>query len=135
MSHLVPCPLCERHVRATEAACPFCGATADFAKIPVVGMPKARLGRAAMFAFGATVAATLSTAACGSDDDGGSGGTAGTGGAATGGSSGKGGSGGSGGSATGGTAGSSSGGTAGTASGGVAGLSADYGSPPFDSGT
>ena len=26
---LVPCPSCQRHVRITEGACPFCGAPAN----------------------------------------------------------------------------------------------------------
>jgi hypothetical protein len=68
-SPLVPCPGCARHVRASEAQCPFCrgdlganGATASS------GAPAARrLTRAAMFVFGAT----LSVAACGPKVDGG----------------------------------------------------------------
>lgn len=55
---LVPCPGCRRHVRATEAVCPFCAA-----KAPAQGAPRApaaqvahrRLSRAAAFVFGATV--------------------------------------------------------------------------------
>ena len=61
---LVPCSSCARHVRASEAACPFCGSSLenDLSKVP--GVPTSRLGRAALFAFGATVAVTA--AGCGS---------------------------------------------------------------------
>lgn len=63
MKQLVPCTGCARHVRANESTCPFCGASieADLSKVP--GMPTARLGRAALFAFGATLAVTAT--ACG----------------------------------------------------------------------
>jgi hypothetical protein len=61
---LVPCPSCARHVRATELSCPFCATAleADASRVSVV--PSTRLGRAALFAFGTTLA-TISTAACG----------------------------------------------------------------------
>ncbi len=62
MSHdtLVPCGGCHRHVRLSEAACPFCahslaGASAD----GVVPEPAQRLSRAGVLAF---AAAFLSTA-------------------------------------------------------------------------
>jgi hypothetical protein len=60
---LVPCPGCDRHVRTTDAACPFCAARlpADLARRAVPSAPQ-RLGRAAAFAFGASLAVT----ACGS---------------------------------------------------------------------
>lgn len=64
MSHLRPCPGCERHVRADVTLCPFCDAAlaADTGS-PV--LPAARLGRAAHMAFGAAaVAASLSVVAC-----------------------------------------------------------------------
>ncbi len=52
---LVPCPACSRHVRATEPACPFCGAPPPFgAPRPTVS---ARLTRVAAFSLGATLAA------------------------------------------------------------------------------
>ena len=60
---LRPCPSCGRHVKATEGQCPFC-ATAmpegfeDF-QYPTINK---RLGRAAIAAFGAT----LALAGCGS---------------------------------------------------------------------
>ncbi len=61
MSALQPCLACRRHVRATEASCPFChAAVTEVAPRP---MPTQRLGRAATFAFGAAV--TMSAAGCG----------------------------------------------------------------------
>ena len=56
MSQLIPCPSCGRHVRRTESACPFCAASVSFEHVPTRPMPSVRLGRAAIFAFGATVA-------------------------------------------------------------------------------
>lgn len=94
MSHLVPCPSCNRHVRATEMECPFCGDLVDLATSPAPALPSSRLGRAATFAFGATLIGATSMMACGGDsDDGDDGGTGGT--VANGGSSGKAGTGGS----------------------------------------
>lgn len=131
MNALTPCPGCRRHVRQSETSCPFCSVELDLSVADPV-LPRTRLGRAALFAFGATLAASVSTTACGSDDDGGgSGGSGGSGATSSGGS---GGSGGSAGSATGGTAGSGSGGVAGNAAGGSAGFAAEYGGPPFDGG-
>jgi hypothetical protein len=54
---LVPCPSCSRHVRAADAACPFCAAVLppDLAATAVPGTT-ARLGRAATFVFGASLA-------------------------------------------------------------------------------
>ncbi len=60
---LVPCDGCGRHVRSTEPSCPFCRSAltpTDVAPIRV----DARLSRAALFAFGATVAVV----GCGDDD-------------------------------------------------------------------
>ncbi len=54
MAHLIPCDACARHVRATDAACPFCGA-----RVPPSAphaLPTERLSRAALFVFGAAVA-------------------------------------------------------------------------------
>jgi hypothetical protein len=56
---LLPCPSCARHVRRSESACPFCGnalALEPEAALSVVP----RLGRAALFTFGAA----LATSAC-----------------------------------------------------------------------
>jgi hypothetical protein len=58
MSHLIPCLSCHRHVRVDEDACPFCGVERSLelrASAPPA-LPKRRLGRAALFAFGATLA-------------------------------------------------------------------------------
>jgi hypothetical protein len=61
---LAPCPSCYRHVRTTESACPFCAAALprDLAA-PAIRPARRRLGRAAAFAFGASVAVT----GCGSE--------------------------------------------------------------------
>ena len=70
-SHLVPCSGCSRHVRAREAACPFCGAAlpdAVRASSPprrVVG----RLSRAGIIAAGAAAAAIAATS-CGGEETG-----------------------------------------------------------------
>ena len=131
MSHLVPCPGCQRHVRVSEAACPFCSAPLDLASTPAPVLPTRRLGRSALFAFGATLAASLAATSCGGDSDsGGSGGSSGSGGGSTGGAGGSGGgsTGGSGGSATGGASGG--GGAAGAdGGGGFAGAAPLYGMP------
>ena len=60
---LVPCPGCQRHVRAADRACPFCSAVLP-ASLAGTAMPAAppRLSRAAMLAFGAS----LALGACGS---------------------------------------------------------------------
>ncbi|MBX3274389.1 MAG: hypothetical protein KF729_29260 [Sandaracinaceae bacterium] len=60
--HFAPCTGCGRHVRADDEACPFCGAA--FAGAPPRPSPTARLGRAALFAFGAAVA-SAGLGACG----------------------------------------------------------------------
>jgi len=56
----------------------------DLAATPAPVLPTRRLGRAALFTFGATLAAGLSGSACGSDDSGGgsSGGSGGSAGSA-----------------------------------------------------
>jgi hypothetical protein len=59
-AHLRPCPSCARHVRTSESLCPFCAGVlpeAFRATAPPV-LPTRRLGRAAMFAFGASLAGT-----------------------------------------------------------------------------
>lgn len=61
MNRLQPCPSCDRHVRSTDAACPFCAAPiAPEAPRPI---PTGRLTRAAIFA---SALATGGAAACGS---------------------------------------------------------------------
>ena len=78
MNPLVPCPSCDRHVRASEIACPFCHSALpnDLASRAVPAANR-RLNRAAAFTFAATVAiasASVSTAACGGVVDSGGGG-------------------------------------------------------------
>ncbi len=53
-SHLVACVSCARHVRVSEAACPFCGAVLpdSLRSTPRREPPGVRLSRAALFAFG-----------------------------------------------------------------------------------
>jgi len=54
---LIPCESCNRHIALTESACPFCGRTVGpDAAAKVRAWPAARLGRAAIVAFGTTVA-------------------------------------------------------------------------------
>ena len=62
-STLVPCPACDRHVRVSEATCPFCTAPlpVDLARRAVPAAPR-RLGRAAAFTFGLVA---LGTPSCG----------------------------------------------------------------------
>jgi len=56
MSHLAPCPSCNRHVRVSDAACPFCGtAIVTAADVASRNGMRGRLGRAALFAAGATL--------------------------------------------------------------------------------
>jgi hypothetical protein len=68
MSQLAPCPACHRHVRITEPTCPFCGDGLALAGTPPPVLPKGRLGRAATFAFGATLVGVTTVVACGGDD-------------------------------------------------------------------
>lgn len=60
-SSLSPCPSCSRHVRASEASCPFCQAllapSDGAARSPAASMAAApRLSRAAAYALGASLA-------------------------------------------------------------------------------
>jgi hypothetical protein len=64
MTQLLPCPSCARHVRRTEASCPFCSAAISLGHLPARSAPKERIGRSATLAFGAAVATSL--AACSS---------------------------------------------------------------------
>jgi len=99
MSHLLPCPGCNRHVRSSETSCPFCGQALDLANRPEPVLPRGRLGRAATFAFGATVVGATTLVGCSgetteSPGSGGatSGGSSGSAGSSTGGSGNSGGS-------------------------------------------
>ena len=58
---LQPCPSCSRHVRSTETACPFCATALALTASPAP-MTSERLGRAALFVFGAAMATNV--AAC-----------------------------------------------------------------------
>ena len=66
-ARLVPCTDCQRHIRIDEAGCPFCGASLPTDLPPVVAAPKARLGRAALFAFGAAAVGVVAVGGCGDD--------------------------------------------------------------------
>jgi hypothetical protein len=147
MSRFVVCPDCQRHVRRTEAACPFCASA-----IPIelrdqdLPAPPAGASRSQAYAFRAAIlASTLSAMGCGSTTTtggGGNGGASGSGGTSSGGTGGIG-TGGSGGTNTGGSGGvgtagnggasggggTSSGGTGGTggATGGTGGIPLPYG--------
>jgi len=68
MNHLVPCPECNRHVRVSERACPFCSLPLDLAGTPEPVLPRERLSRAATLAFGATLASATALAACSGTD-------------------------------------------------------------------
>lgn len=69
MSSLIPCGGCGRHVRALEAACPFCGAAREAREVAVADAPQRFTGRAQILGFRATVGAVavataLGTTAC-----------------------------------------------------------------------
>ena len=55
---LSPCPSCSRHVKTTEASCPFCKATLAERTVAAVPIVKNRMTRAAAYAFGASLAVT-----------------------------------------------------------------------------
>lgn len=59
-AHLLPCPSCARHIRETERACPFCQTrtSPQFRSNRPAALPVVRLGRAALLAWGTTLAAT-----------------------------------------------------------------------------
>jgi hypothetical protein len=63
-ARLLPCPSCARHVRLSDAVCPFCAADLGALPraLPPARSPATRLSRAALFAFGTSAAAL---AACG----------------------------------------------------------------------
>jgi hypothetical protein len=66
--HLIACSACARHVRAREAACPFCGSVLAPAAAPRSGPEAPRLGRAALRAFGVgAVSAAAAVAGCNHD--------------------------------------------------------------------
>lgn len=57
MRKLVPCSVCQRHVRSTEAACPFCGGALTESS-PSDDFVPGLVSRAAALALTATLAAT-----------------------------------------------------------------------------
>ena len=67
MSHLAPCPACNRHVDVAESACPFCATvlTPSFRAARSLGPTPRRLGRAALMTAGA---ALMGAAACSASD-------------------------------------------------------------------
>jgi hypothetical protein len=58
-ARLLACPACARHIRVTEAHCPFCGATCpeSLASTPPLAPPPRGLSRAGLFRFNALAAA------------------------------------------------------------------------------
>lgn len=71
MQNLIPCPSCRRHVSTDEAACPFCAVdlTDTMGSLRARPRPRIRLGRSALFVYGATaVLASVAAVACQSDD-------------------------------------------------------------------
>lgn len=68
MAELRPCPSCARHVRSSEATCPFCDAVVPTAKT-TTSTPVGRLGRAALFVAGTAIVAASATAAVGCGPD------------------------------------------------------------------
>jgi len=58
---LIECSECRRHLRSDEERCPFCEGLVSAPPPPALRRPLVRLGRAALFAFGATL-----TVGCGS---------------------------------------------------------------------
>lgn len=66
MTLLIPCPQCNRHVRRSESACPFCGTSvsAAIAATPERAVPLTRMSRSALAMF---AAASVGAVSC-SDD-------------------------------------------------------------------
>jgi hypothetical protein len=69
MNQLVPCPSCARHVRQSESACPFCSVELALGNVSPAALPRVRLGRAATFAFGASLVGAASLVACGGESE------------------------------------------------------------------
>jgi hypothetical protein len=67
--HLLPCPACDRHIRASERDCPFCGTAfeRDDASATPPAFPAKRLGSVAIMMF-RTTAFGAAIAACGGTD-------------------------------------------------------------------
>jgi hypothetical protein len=69
MNQLIPCPDCNRHVRQAETHCPFCSAALSLSQVPAHPLPRTRMGRAATFAFGATLVGATALVACGGESE------------------------------------------------------------------
>jgi hypothetical protein len=69
MTQLIPCPGCNRHVRQAETSCPFCATALSLGHVAPAPMPRTRLGRAATFAFGATLVGATTLLACGGESE------------------------------------------------------------------
>jgi hypothetical protein len=69
MTQLIPCPGCNRHVRQAETSCPFCATALSLEHIAPAALPRTRLGRAATFAFGATLVGATTLLACGGESE------------------------------------------------------------------
>ncbi|MBL8683970.1 MAG: hypothetical protein JNK05_32660 [Myxococcales bacterium] len=68
---LVPCGGCGRHVRSSETACPFCGATVnEDARAKAIPAANTRMTRNAMFVFATTLALSGCAASTGPSDSG-----------------------------------------------------------------
>src|SRR5687767_12157025 len=66
MASLIPCTVCQRHVRHSESACPFCGAERQ----PTAGPPREKgLTRDAKRATLVALGLTLTGPACGGRGD------------------------------------------------------------------
>lgn len=59
---LGPCPACARHVRVSEARCPFCDVSLEGHTLRVVPDAPARMSRVAMLAFATSVGLVVPTA-------------------------------------------------------------------------
>jgi hypothetical protein len=72
MATFEPCPGCQRHVKIDEARCPFCAMelSEPFSRLKARVMPRTRLGRAALFAFGVGAGTSVLTNCASDDDDG-----------------------------------------------------------------
>lgn len=66
---LVPCATCQRHIRAGEATCPFCGAEGPTETV-ASRAPKGRVTRLMLMTFRAGAVSAAVTTACGGDVEG-----------------------------------------------------------------
>lgn len=68
---LLPCPSCNRHIKVSEAQCPFCAGAvpAGFGEGAQRVRPAPRLSRAALFALGSIAVAPVACAGEATDED------------------------------------------------------------------